>query len=1081
MNFSAWSIRNPVAPILAFVMLIVLGMQSFFGLPVTRFPNIDVPLVAVTVVQESGAPAELESQITREVEDAVSGIPGVKHVTSTISDGSSRTIIEFDMGVPTDRAVQDVKDEIDRIRADLPGDVEPPIVARVNVEGQAILTYAVSDPSMTVEELSWFVDDTVIRALQGSPGVGQVDRFGGAEREVRVTLDPVKLDAYGLTAAEVSRRIGAINVDLGGGRGQIGGTEQVIRTLGDAPDLDVLAATMIPTAGGQVRLSDLGRIEDTYEEVRSFSRAGGRPAVTFAVFRAQGASEVSVAETVEAALQDLRRAHPDARIVKVDDMVSYTIGNYETALHTLIEGAVLAVLVVLAFLRNWRATAIAALALPLSAIPTFWIMDLLGFSLNLVSLLAITLATGILVDDAIVEVENIARHMRMGKSPYRAAIDAADEIGLAVIATTMTIVAVFAPVSFMPGIPGQYFRQFGLTVAIAVLFSLLVARLITPMMAAYLMRDRDAAHEEKDGRVMRGYLRLIGTTTRWRYTTIAVAVGMLAVSLMFMLRIPGSFLPPEDVSRIPVSVELPPGATLEETDAATRRMEDVIHEVDGVSEVFVLGGSSPTGDMDVRRASVTVFLDDPADGLEGRLYQIFSPLSHYVLPQPEGRLRPQSDIEAEIFERLAAIPDLRAFKLNDRGQRDIEFSVLSQDQAALTEAASRLEAALREEPLLSGIAAEGALPRPEVHVVPRMDEAARLGVDTDTIARTVRVATLGDVDAALAEISLDDRQIPIRVRLEDAVRDDLARIAAVKVATASGALVPLSAVADVFLAEGPSMIDRYDRERRVTIGANLPPGVALGTATEAFRRVAASVDLPRGVRIAEVGDAEIQAEMQRSFGNAMVMGLLLVLSVLILLFRSVVQPFTIILSLPLAIGGVAGALILAGEPLSMPVLIGILMLMGIVTKNAILLIDFAIEMKARGMDRISAVMEAGHKRARPIVMTSIAMSAGMLPSALGVGAGGSFRAPMAIAVIGGIIVSTVLSLVVVPSFFLIMDDLGRLLGRLFAPLIGPKEEEPPVPTTEDLAAEAELREAELAALRKRVAVLEERRPPPWVA
>ncbi|WP_435167633.1 efflux RND transporter permease subunit [Falsirhodobacter sp. 1013] len=1061
MNFSAWSIRNPVAPILAFVMLVVLGVQSFLSLPVTRFPNIDVPLVAVTVVQEGAAPAELESQVTKEVEDAIAGIAGVKHVTSTISDNQSRTVVEFDMAIPTDRAVQDVKDKVDQIQADLPAGVDPPIVTRVEVEGQAILTYAISDPSMTVEELSWFVDDTVIRGLQGRPGVGQVDRFGGADREVRVTLDPVRLAGQGLTADEVSRALGAINVDLGGGRGEVGGTEQAIRTLGDAPSVEVLAATTIPTASGRVRLSDLGRVEDTYEEPRSFSRAGGQQVVTIAVFRAQGASEVSVAEQVEAGLATVQQAHPQARITKVDDMVGYTIGNYETALHTLVEGAVLAVLVVLAFLKNWRATAIAAVALPLSAIPTFWIMDLLGFSLNLVSLLAITLATGILVDDAIVEVENIARHMRMGKTPYRASIEAADEIGLAVIATTLTIVAVFAPVSFMAGIPGQYFRQFGLTVAIAVLFSLLVARLITPMMAAYLMRDRDAAHEEKDGRVMRGYLRLVALSLRWRYVTLLAAIGVLAVSLFFMVQIPGSFIPPEDVSRIPISVELPPGTKLEDTDALTLRMETAIREVEGVRDVFVLGGSSPTGDLDVRRASVTVLLDAPADHLGGRLYQIL-PFAQPILPTPEGRLRPQSDIETEVFARLAAIPDLRAYKLNDRGQRDIQFSVLSNDPAALTDATGRLEAALRGDPRLANVAAEGALPRPEVHVVPRLDDAARLGIDTDTIARTVRVATLGDVDAALAEIALDDRQIPIRVRLEEEVRDDLARLAAVKIKSGSGALVPLSAVADVTLAEGPSQINRYDRERRATIGANLPPGVALGTATEAFRSIAMGVELPPSVRIAEVGDAEVQAELVVSFQQAMMMGLILVLSVLILLFKSVVQPFTILLSLPLAIGGVAAALILAREPLSMPVLIGILMLMGIVTKNAILLIDFAIEMRAQGMERVTAVMEAGHKRARPIVMTSIAMSAGMLPSALGIGAGGAFRAPMAVAVIGGIIASTALSLVVVPSFFLIMDDLNQVLTRFFSRLIGPKEEEPP---------------AEMDTLKGRVEALEARRLP----
>ncbi|AZB63816.1 efflux RND transporter permease subunit [Cereibacter sphaeroides] len=1079
MNFSAWSIRNPVAPLLGFVLLMVLGWQAFNTLPITRFPNIDVPLVAVTVDQAGAAPAEMETQVTKEIEDAVAGVTGVKNITSTVVDGRSTTVVEFRMEVPTEKAVQDTKDAIDQIRGDLPGGIEAPIVTRIDVEGQAIMTFAVSSPNMTIEELSWFVDDTITRALQGKPGIGRVDRYGGAEREIRVELDPVKLDSFGITAPQVNTQLRATNANLGSGRAELGQGEQAIRVLGDAATAGRLAATTIALPSGRfVRLSDLGEVVDSYEELRSFSRFNGEPVVTFAVFRAKGASEVSVAETVNAVLADLARAHPEVRAELVDDTVFYTYGNYEAALHTLLEGALLATLVVLAFLRNWRATFIAAVALPLSAVPTFWVMDLLGFSLNLVSFLAITLATGILVDDAIVEIENIARHIRMGKSPYRAAIDAADEIGMAVIATSLTIVAVFVPVSFMPGIPGQYFAQFGLTVAISVLFSLLVARLITPMMAAYLMRSKDADEKSHgDGVIMRGYLGLVRQTLRFRYLTLLGAIGVFAVSMFFMLRIPGSFIPPEDVSRIPLSVELAPGSSLDETDRTTQAILARIRDVEGVENVFVLGGASPTGERDIRRAAVTVLLEKLDHRLSYRIVTLAGrlPLVGPFVPQmtPEGRVRPQNEIEAEIFARIADVPDARAFKLNDRGERDLSFSILSSSEADLNTAVARLESALRGDPLLADVASEGALPRPELQITPRGDEAARLGVTTAQIAEIVRVATIGDIDASLAKISLDGRQIPVRVQLATAARGDLARIAALKVTTASGAQVPLSAVADIRIAEGPSVVDRLNRERRATIGANLPVGVALGTASARFKEITESVELPPTVRIQEAGDAEVQQELMTSFGNAMILGLMLVLTVLILLFRSVLQPFTILFSLPLAIGGVAAALILTGSALSMPVLIGILMLMGIVTKNAILLVDFAVEMRARGMDRFSAILEAGHKRARPIVMTSIAMSAGMLPSALGVGEGGPFRAPMATAVIGGIIVSTVLSLVIVPSFFLIMDDLSRLFARLFRGIAGAREEEAPQPTPEELAERLTAREADLAALQARVAELEQ--------
>jgi multidrug efflux pump subunit AcrB len=1086
MNFSAWSIRNPIAPILGFVLLMVLGWQSFNSLPITRFPAIDVPLVAITVAQAGAAPAEMEAQVTKEIEDAVAGITGVKNISSTVSDGVSTTAVEFRMDVPTDKAVQDVKDAIDQILGDLPGDVDAPIVQRIDVEGQAIMTFAVSAPSMSLEELSWFVDDTVTSALQGRPGVGRVDRYGGAEREIRVELDPARLDAYEVTAASVSQQLRAYNTDLGAGRAEVGAGEQAIRLLGDQGDATTLAALPIALPGGtQVRLDQLGTVTDTYEEVRSFARSGDEEVVVFSVFRAKGASEVSVAEETDATLDRLRSENPDVTMTMVDDTVFYTYGNYKAAIHTLIEGAILAVLVVFAFLKNWRATLISAVALPLSAIPTFWIMDLLGFSLNLVSFLALTLATGILVDDAIVEIENIARHIRMGKTPYRAAIDAADEIGLAVIATTFTIVAVFVPVSFMPGIPGQYFSQFGMTVAIAVIFSLLVARLITPMMAAYLMRDKDAhAEDEKDGWLMRGYLWFVRWTSRLRYLTLMMGFGVLGVSLYFMAQIPGSFIPPEDVSRIPISVELPPGVTLEETDRTTQAMYELIRDIDGVSNVFVLGGSSPTGDRDVRRASVTVLLDKLDHSLEHKLYTIAKgiPVVGDWLPviPSEGRERPQSDIEAEIFERLAAIPDIRAFKLNDRGGRDISYSILSDDEAALNLAVARLEEALRGEPTLAAVSSEGALPRPEIQITPLIDEAARLGVSTAAIAEAVRVSTIGDIDALLAKVGVDNRLIPVRVQLNDTARSDLAQISALRVPTATGDSVPLSAVATIAIAEGPSVVERLNRERIATIGANLPPGVPLGVATARFNEIVATVDLPPGVRIAESGDAEVQQELVVSFQNAMILGLLLVLTVLILLFKSVIQPFTILFSLPLAIGGVAGALILTSNPVSMPVLIGILMLMGIVTKNAILLIDFAIEMMARGMNRYDAIVEAGHKRARPIIMTSIAMSAGMLPSALGVGEGGSFRAPMAIAVIGGILVSTVLSLVIVPAFFLIMDDLSRLLTWMFSRFIGKKDEETVAPDNAELAAEIAARQSEIADLTARIYQLEtgrETRPP----
>lgn len=1039
-NFSAWSIRKPVPSILLFVVLCVLGLLSFSKLPVTRFPNIDVPLVSVTVTQSGAAPAELETQVSKRVEDAVANITGVKHVMSTLTDGSSVTMIEFRLEVDTDRAVNDVKDAIAKIRADLPRQIDEPVIQRIDVEGQSILTYGASSKGMTLEQLSWHVDDVVARELQGLKGVGRVERYGGVDREIRISLDPDRLLALGTTAGEVNRQIRATNVDLAGGRGEVGGQEQAIRTLAGAKTVAELAESKIQLTGGrEVRLKELGRVEDSNSEPRAFGRLDKQPVVSFAVFRSKGSSELSVKDVVAARIDELNKRYPEIELKAIDDAVAYTHGNYKAAMETLLEGAGLAVLVVFAFLRNWRATLITAIALPLSAIPTFWAMELMGFSLNLVSLLGITLVTGILVDDAIVEIENIVRHMKMGKSPYRAAMEAADEIGLAVIAITLTIVAIFAPVSFMGGVAGQYFRQFGLTVAVAVLFSLLVARLITPMMAAYLMRPVKH-HEAKDGFVMRAYTWLLEASLRkrripvlprrdgsrqWRtipfntaYLTLLAGFAFLFVSIKATQLLPTGFIPDEDTSRVVASVELPPGATLEDTRVSTDAIVDKLREIPEVTRVFVLGGASPTGQREVRRAAVFIMLKPKAE-----------------------RDIAQKELKVTIAEKLASVPDVRAWYVNERGEREMAFSILSKDGAALDEAVARIEARMRKVEGYLNVAAAGALSRPELRVTPKLEQAANLGVTPEAISEAIRIATIGDIGANLAKFNAGDRLVPIRVQLDEQARTDLRNLAALRVTNTAGVSIPLTAVAEIGFGEGPSSIDRYDRVRRATIGADLKRGFELGTAQDKFHEIVKEVGLPEGVRIAATGDAEIQGEVVQGFVQAMTTGLMLVLAVLILLFGSVFQPITILLSLPLSFGGVVIALLATNNAVSMPVYIGLLMLMGIVTKNAIMLVDFAVEEVGRGSERMHALLEAGRKRARPIVMTTIAMAAGMLPSAYGVGDGGEFRAPMAIAVIGGLIVSTVLSLVFVPSFYVVMDDLGRLTGFIFGRFFGKAEDE----------------------------------------
>lgn len=1028
MNVSSWAIRNPVPPILMFAVLAVLGWMSFVSMPVMRFPNIDIPLVSVTVSQSGSTPVELETQVTKTVEDAVSNITGVKNVQSTITDGVSTTVIEFRLEVSPDKAVSDVKDAIDGIVGDLPRSAETPIVAKIDAEGQAIITFAARAPGLTPEQLSWYVDDVVLREMQGVKGVGRAQRMGGVTREVVVDLDPDRLMALSITAQQVNAQLRAVNTDVGGGRGDVGGVQQAIRTLSSARTVADLSATEIALPGGRkVRLDELGTVSDTWEEPKSFARFNGEPVVAFQIYRSKGASELDVSNAVDKKIAELAASRPDVVVERIDDLVRYTVGNYESAMMTLVEGAILAVIVVFIFLRDWRATIITAVAIPLSIIPAFWVMSMIGFSLNLVSLLAVILVTGILVDDAIVEIENIVRHQKMGKSPYRAAIDAADEIGLAVIAITMTIIAIFAPVSFMPGVAGQYFKQFGLTVAIAVFMSLLVARLITPMMAAYLMKP--VLHEEpRDGWLMRGYTRFLRGTVRFRWLTLFAGLLIFAVSIWATKFLPEGFLPEEDVSRIVASVEMPPGSTLEDTRIKTDEAAAMLREVEEVAGTLVIGGSSATGTRDVRRATLIIKLT----------------------PKGERALR-QIQVEEKVLARLAAISDMRFYFVNDRGERKLAINVLGNDAEALSTAVAAIEREMRANPVFLNPAADASLPRPEIRVEPKLDKLAELGLTTVEIADAVRVATIGDSPAALAKFTEGTRQVPIRVRLETAARSDLGVLESLQIPLAAGGSVPLSSVAVVRFDTGPSSIERFNRERRVKIGADMAGGAPIGIGSKAIAELAAVKALPPGVRVQETGDAEIQEEVNTGFVNAMGAGIMLVFVILILLLGGVFQPITILFALPLSVGGVVAALLLTNNAMTMPVFIGILMLMGIVTKNSIMLVDFAVERVKHGMKRIDAVVDAGRKRARPIIMTTIAMSAGMVPAALATGEGGEFRAPMAIAVIGGLIASTLLSLVFIPSLYTIMDDMTKLTSWLFGRFVGPNEDK--------LAAEAAARAA----------------------
>ena len=1014
-NISAWSIKNPIPVVLMFIILTVAGLQGFSKMRVNNFPDIDFPLVVVSAGQPGAAPPELETQVTRIVEDAMTGLQGVRHVRSVVGDGSSSTSIEFEIGTDLEKATNDVRNAVASIRADLPQDIPEPIVTRIDISGQPLITYVVRSGALNPEQLSWFVDNDVSKRLLAIPGIAQVTREGGVSREIRVELDPRKLAAQGVTAAQVSQTLKQINADLPGGRATVGGEERAIRTLGGADTVEQLADKRIALGGGRsVRLGDLGVVTDSWTEPRIRARFNGEEVVSFSMLRTRDGSEVKAGKAVREAIAQLDEERKDLQIEEVTSTVQYVEESYFASVEALLLGAVLAVVVVWLFLRDWRATLITAVAMPLSLIPTFAILAPLGQSFNVVTLLALSLTIGILVDDAIVEIENIVRHMQQHKlKPYEASMEAADEIGLAVVATTATIVAVFAPVGFMPGVVGQFFKSFALAACVSVLFSLVVARMLTPLMAAYMLKADSGPKEHKDPFWMAGYLKALAWGMRHRKTSFAAGTAFLILSGVVASRVPAEFIPAGDQGYSAMSVELPPGTTLEETDAVVMRISEMLKARPEVKSVYggVGAGLAATGPggsgsamSDVRRAAVTANLVDKGD-----------------------RKLSQQEFEREMAKQFAVIPGVRIRFGVDGSQPLYNVTLASDDGPALLKAARDVETQMRGLPGLANVVNTADIARPELLVAPKPDVAARMGVSANDISQAVRVATLGDIDQLLPKFNLGDRQIPIRIRLTEQAREDISVIENLRVPTASGVSVPLSAVADITYGAGPSQIERLDRSRNATINAELA-GIALGEADQQVKKLPAMNNLPPGVKVQPSGDVEAFAELGIGFLTAFVTGILLMYAVLVLLFRSFIHPITIQMALPLALGGAFFALLISGTNLSMPALIGLLMLMGIAAKNSILLVEYAIEARIAGMTRYDALMDAAHKRARPILMTTVAMGAGMLPVAAGWGADVEFRQPMAIAVLGGLITSTLLSLLFVPVMFTTVEDIGGFAG-----------------------------------------------------
>jgi HAE1 family hydrophobic/amphiphilic exporter-1 len=1017
LRLSTWGIKNPIPVALFFLGAVMAGLIAYVILPIKQFPNVVFPSVMVTVTESGAAPGEIETQITRPIEDAMAGISNVRAIFSNVHDGVSFTQVQFELGQDLQKATDDVRSRVDQTRAILPREIDPPTVTRQEAFFQPVLTYSVSSHTLSPTELSWFIDDTVARAVQAEKGVSQISRLGGLEREINVIIDPDRMAAQGLTAAALNAALSAFSVDYPGGRVDVGEREQTVRVLGAAQTVAQLRNLTIPTASGRfVKLSDVASVGDGSGEARSYADLDGRPVVGFQVYKTNDASEVRVEQAVLRAIAKLQAQHPEVTFTEILSTVSGTRLAFAATLRTMLEGMALASLVVLFFLRDWRATLIAAIAMPVSLVPTFAVMAVLGFSLNVVTLLALTLVIGVLVDDAIVEIENIQKRVQAGARPYRASMEGADAIGLAVVATTVTIVVVFMPVSFMNSVAGQFFREFGVTVSVSVLFSLLVARLLTPLLAAYFLKPITEPHPR--GGLRPFYARSLDWALSHRIWSCVIAGAAFFGSLVLAAGLPTSFQPPENPDFMFVSLRGPPGATLQDMQRVAAQTRAILRaKTPELRATFTqLGPATSDAAGDPSQGGVIMILNDK-------------------------RKATVSQIQDRIRDPLRGVVDARPSQQTGIfGDAAVQIVLIGDDSSKLDPTAEELEREMQTLPQVADPRPAAPPTSPEIAIRPKPDEAARLGVTVASIAQLARVASIGDINANVPKMTMGERRVPIRVRLPDAARTDLGAIQALQVPTASGATVPLSAVADVQFLAGPTTIFRYGRRREVIVEADLAGGAQLGQALRAVYNLPVMKHLPAGVSPVSIGDADLMNDLFSGMAIALVTGIGMVYATLALLFRSFFKPVVVLSVLPLAIIGVMLALATLGLSISLPSLIGILMLFGLSAKNSILLVEYAIERERAGIPQREAIIEACRERARPIIMTTVAMAAGMLPTALALGKGSEFRQPMAISVIGGLITSTVLSLVMVPVVYEIVDDVERWLTPRLAPLITPRDE-----------------------------------------
>ena len=1024
-GLSAVAIRRPVFTTMVMLGLVVLGWFSYRGLAIDQFPSIDIPVVTVQTIYPGASSETVEREVTRRMEESFNPVEGVDRITSVSLEGVSQVVVEFELGRPVDAAAQDIRSKIEAIRRDLPADIDPPIVQKLDFAAQPIVSLALSSATLPLVELTQLADLTLRRQLESVPGVGEIRIAGGLDREIRVNLVPARLEAMGITVPEIMGALQQQNLEVPAGRVERGANERLVRVTGRITEPRQFNDVIVATRNGQpVRLSDVASVEEGTEEERSVALVNGERAVSLDILKVSGANTVAVADEVRAAVAALERDLPPGTTLQVVRDNSVFIRNSVTdVIHELVIGALLTVLIVMLFLNDWKATAITSLALPVSVISSFILMAILGFTLNVLTLMALSLSIGILIDDAIVVVENIVRHREQGEDHFTAASAGTREIILAVMATTLSIIAVFVPVAFMKGIIGRFFFAFGMTVAWAVLVSLFVSFTLTPMLAAWWGVN---PHEGVGGNVL---TRGIGRFNQWfdrqaekyrgvirwalghRKSTLALAAASFVGALALFPFIGGSFSPDVDQGEFVVQFETPEGSSLAYTRDKSDRVNEIVRSMEEVDYTYTTIGSGPTGTVTNGEAFVKLVATDE-------------------------RSRSQQEVIADTRARLADIYGLRVSVLEASGpggaQAPIQVQVRGPEVNELQRISALTLAQLRQIPGLVDLQSSLGDPRPEMRIDVNRDVANRVGVDIGQVAATIRPLMAGQTATRWEDPTGEERDVVVQVAPE--YRQSMEDVAMIPVPTATRGpagrmTVPLRDVARITQGTAPAQIDRQDLARVATITGGTDASLSIAEASALIRDRLTRVALPAGYSIRLGGETEQLEETAGYVVETQFLAVILIFLILASQFESFTQPFAIMLSLPLSLVGVLLALLITDVTLNIMSMIGVIMLMGLVTKNAILLVDNANERRAAGTERLAALIEAGAVRLRPILMTTLAMIFGMLPVALAMGEGGAFRAPMARAVIGGLITSTMLTLVVVPVAYTYFDDMGAWVRR----------------------------------------------------